>query len=550
MNRVFGWVFGGIRNRWNAGERPPSPLQALTASGIIAYDRDVASDRLIWGPNLRQVFGLDRRHRLTSGRSFRALIAPGSGTTPDDLLQTVPADLPPGPVPYHCRYVVTVSGRSFAVDDHGLWSTGADGRPLWGRGVLRARSLATAEHTAGSASARDAARDIVAHLLFESGRDRRRVSIITLGLDMPDGGPLPAGIETATQVVAGRLGRRLRRNDHIFMLAPGRICIVLAACDLAEAQDAADRLRLAALAALRSILVTLGGQGDAATVRIGVVTASLRSADDEALIERSEEALDSARSRDIPVAVLPPRLRRRPVRQSSAAADLDLLAGLNDRRIHLLRQPLREASGAASALAMAMPALATTDGRWVTGDALRAAAFRRGLAPLLDHRQLELAVAALREEPAASLILTVSPATAADPLWRGAVAAHLGVTPTLAGRLAVALDERVLGTDDLIHSDVAGALMALRALGVGIVLAGFGTGRTTIDDLGALPVDFIAIDTALTAAAEAGTGTFVLRALAASADCLGVPALLPAGAPILPAALPADADRSPSSASA
>ena len=143
-----------------------------------------------------------------------------------------------------------------------------------------------------------------------------------------------------------------------------------------------------------------------------------------------------------------------------------------------------------------------------------------GFVQLLDHRVLELAVAALVEDPALSLSMNVSSATAHHPDWIGALGGHLAAQPTVARRLIVELTE-TCAIEDL--EATRHSIAATRALGVRVAIDDFGSGHTSFRHLRDLNVDLVKIDGAFVQNLGRSTDDrFFVRTLVDLARHLGV----------------------------
>jgi EAL domain-containing protein (putative c-di-GMP-specific phosphodiesterase class I) len=81
------------------------------------------------------------------------------------------------------------------------------------------------------------------------------------------------------------------------------------------------------------------------------------------------------------------------------------------------------------------------DGSIVSAGEFIPVAEQFGLAKLVDHRALELAVELLRSMPTIKLALNVSAATATDPQWLQGLEAFIGKGHGLAERLTVEITE-------------------------------------------------------------------------------------------------------------
>jgi EAL domain-containing protein (putative c-di-GMP-specific phosphodiesterase class I) len=114
-----------------------------------------------------------------------------------------------------------------------------------------------------------------------------------------------------------------------------------------------------------------------------------------------------------------------------------------------------------------------------------------GLARLVDHRTLELAVELLRSVPNIKLALNVSAATVTDPQWLQGLEAFIGKAQDLAERLTVEITETATISNP---GETAKFVGALKALGCRVALDDFGAGYSTFRNLRLLGVDMVKID--------------------------------------------------------
>ncbi len=120
---------------------------------------------------------------------------------------------------------------------------------------------------------------------------------------------------------------------------------------------------------------------------------------------------------------------------------------------------------------------------------LAASAERNGLSLLLDGRTLELSCDYLVLHPQERVAIPIAAATLADPAWLDMLAAHLGARPGIASRLIVKVHERAV-----LDPSSRGRLDAMKALGVAIMLTGFGAGHVALGHLHSLPVDLVRLN--------------------------------------------------------
>ena len=99
-----------------------------------------------------------------------------------------------------------------------------------------------------------------------------------------------------------------------------------------------------------------------------------------------------------------------------------------------------------------------------------------GLAKLVDHRSLELAIDLLRSMPKVKLALNMSAATATEPQWLHGLEAFVGKGSGLAEHLTIEITETAAISD---LEGTAKFVAALKDLGCRVALDDFGAGYTS-----------------------------------------------------------------------
>src|SRR4029079_10649028 len=109
------------------------------------------------------------------------------------------------------------------------------------------------------------------------------------------------------------------------------------------------------------------------------------------------------------------------------------------------------------------------------------------LALLVDGRMLELAADHLARSPHARLSLLIAAATLKDAEWLPMLAAHLGARPGIESRLVIEVPEIALAGDGTLQ----GRLHAMKAIGIGLALSGYGKGYVAAEQLRHMPFDLL-----------------------------------------------------------
>lgn len=226
-----------------------------------------------------------------------------------------------------------------------------------------------------------------------------------------------------------------------------------------------------------------------ANLRLGAACAPDHASEATELLRLAEDALEAAvAGSEVTVLSRAPRSGAARAR-AAERAPYDLVDALNGRRLALTCRPVVDAHSRRPALLQAQAALATRGGRAVPLGAVPTLQ-ETNLAALVDGRMLEHAADHLARRREERLILPIALATLHDPEWLPMLAAHLGARPGIESRLLIEVPEAAL----VDAGATRGRLDAMKALGIGIALSGFGTGHATGLHLQILPIDLLKID--------------------------------------------------------
>ena len=449
---------------------PVDPAVALTRAGNALYTWHLASGAIAWSPNAAEVLGVVDLEALSRGDAFSGLVEPGSGPISRDAILAEEGDDAGDGVPYRFRYALRIrSDRLLVVEDTGRWYADARGRPALLRGAVRTEGGSGAQ---GALTACLRARTALLARIFDdvlqSQRSHRAVTLVVGLIGTED-----ADAEEVVSAVAERVRPLMRRRDQFLPYGPDRFAIVLSSCRAAEAEQAVSRL------------FALIGQS---RLRLGAATAPDHALDAPELLRRAEEAANAS---DAGFALYRAGAAVTPS-VSSGTSSADLVEALNERRLRAAYRPVIDTRTRKRMLLMLAPCLVGHEGSVSVGD-IGHAAREFGLSTLIDTRLVELAADALAGHPEERIAIAISPASLADGEWLHGLAAHLGARRGIESRLVVAVHEATL-----VQPATRGRLDALKALGVGIMLEGFGTGHAGVRHLKSLPIDILRIDGALT----------------------------------------------------
>jgi diguanylate cyclase (GGDEF)-like protein len=470
------------------------PRAILTSIGEVVYDWDVATDRINWGVNAADVFGLSDVSILSSGKELALATEPGSGQTRyDAIFSSGKADQGSG-VPYRTSYALRPKPDSLVfVEDTGRWYSDADGQPAFAHGVIRISRSRAPAHAERGTPAHDRS-DFLADIrgeVAETARGKRSMTLVVAaieGLGRLNDELGPDEVDRIIEEVTERIRTVMRRRDKLVRYSGNRFAIALLSCPSDQAEIA-----IARLAKLVEGEPFTTGKG-AVPVRlcVGAAAAPQHATDAGGLLRRAEEALAAAKgNREQPFVLYEPGLSRGPERIVRGTPTIDIVAALNERRIRFARQPIIDARSRALAFCEALVRIRTADGREVNAGDIIPAIERAGLVSLVDGRMLEMIADYLAAHPGERLSINVSPLSIEQPDWLGALAAHLGARPGIASRLIIEVTETAAVRDPHMTRS---RLDAMKALGVAIAIDDFGAGHTSFKHLRSFPIDILKID--------------------------------------------------------
>ncbi|MGF9761165.1 GGDEF domain-containing protein [Microvirga sp. 0TCS3.31] len=459
----------GPMGLFKGASRLPRQSQAAVSRPSIAsvlYAWDLVTDALTWGPGAAEALRLSSRDLPRTGQAFAQLIEPGCGLARADAIA---AAQPPHHA-YETRYALRLEpDRVVMIDDAGRWQPDVQGRPAFARGQLRvdpasgARDLLPArlkERSALLCSIQDA--------INEAVRVSQTCTLIVGALDGDEAYDLAE--------VARRLRPMTRRHDLFAALGPNRFVVALTCC---PATDAAG--------AMRRLSGLLQDHPAGSSLRLGAACAPDHTFKATKLLRFAEQALANATDRGEASALYKSRSAK-PSRIAEQAP-FDWVAALNDRSLSLACQPIVDAQTRAPMLAHACASVAGTNGR-ITPLSPAPGLQEANLPLLVDGRMLELAADLLVRNPDQRLALPVSSTTLQDAEWLPMLAAQLGARPGIEARLVLEIPEIALAE----CRRNLGRLHAMKALGVGIALTGYGVGHVPPAQLRVLPIDLLKID--------------------------------------------------------
>jgi diguanylate cyclase (GGDEF)-like protein len=516
----------------------PDPRAILNSIGEAVYDWDIVSDQLTFGPNTAEMADFAEFAKLASGRAYAERLAPESPSSRfEAVMSAAEHDLGRG-VSYKVIYGLVSAtneraGRSKIVwiEDTGRWFAGSDTRPTRAHGLVRIitdryeaeRQLARQSRYDALTGALNRAHFIehIGSLLPECMRKGGSHAVLLAGIDnlavLNDAYGYDAGDELIA-AIADRLRGEMRTSDLIARYAGNKFALFLDACNSEQMNMAAARFLAGVEAAP---LVTQVGK-IAASLRIGGVVIPQQGRSAQAALHHAEEALAATRrSGGNSFVAYTPSLVRDEKRLSILHASEEIVAALNAARITIALQPVVFAKTGGTAFYEALARLTAEDGRAVLPADIFPVAEKTGLVRLIDHRMLELVVAALAKDTSLRIAINASGATVLDVHWPDRLRAACAVSPNVAGRLIVEITE----TCAIADLEATGrAIAAMQACGVKVAMDDFGSGHTSFRNLRNLRVDLLKIDGAfIQNLARSEDDRFFVRTLVDLAHHLEIP---------------------------
>lgn len=480
--------------------------EILTAIRETAYRWDFASDRIEWALNAETVLGIADPKMIGKGRGLALLIDPEHAGRRYDGITGGPHVTPGSELPYCLRYRLLPEGRrgrtTVWVEETGLCSIDAEGRPRVAQGTLRIidnrrldqeeRLLYLGNHDELTGQLnRTRLTEELTGFLGSAGRSPAQGAFLLAGINdltlVNETYGFDVGDEVIT-IVGRRIGRALRGRDCVGRFSSNKFGIVLQDCSAEGAEAIARRI----MAAVRDSVIDTSVGAVAISISVGAVLLPQHAGNAQAATGRALQALDLARNnRSDRLILYTPCERRDSERRRAVAIADEVVRALNDRRMILALQPIVTSRSHDPELYECLLRMKRLDGSIASAAEFIPVAEQFGLAKLVDHRALELAVELLSSAPDIKLALNVSAATATDPQWLQGLEAFSGKAAGIAERLTIEITETAAISD--LH-ETAKFVAALQALGCRVALDDFGAGYTSFRNLRLLGVDMVKID--------------------------------------------------------
>ena len=486
-------------------EAPLDLEQVLASVRETAYRWDFASDRIDWAANAEAVLGVADAEKIAGGRAFALLVDPEQAGARYDGITGGPHVAPETALRYCLRYRFLPEGRrgraALWIEDTGVCSINADSRPSVAQGTLRVINdrrereerllyLGSHDELTGQLN-RTRLTDELTFFLGSAGRTPTKGAFLLGGVNdltlVNETYGYDVGDEVIT-IVGRRIGRALRGKDCIGRFSSNKFGIVLQDCSVEGVETIARRL----VATVRDSFIDTSVGAVATSISVGAVLLPDNAGNAQAAIGRALQALDVARSsRSDRFSLYQPCERRESERRRAVPIADEIVRALNDRRMILALQPIVTSGSHEPELYECLLRMKRLDGSIASASEFIPVAEQFGLAKLVDHRALELAVELLRSMPDIKLAFNVSAATATDPQWLHGLEAFAGKGSGLAERLTIEITETAAISD---LEETVKFVAALKALGCRVALDDFGAGYTSFRSLRLLGVDMVKID--------------------------------------------------------
>jgi diguanylate cyclase (GGDEF)-like protein len=496
-----------------AGESSAAPLpqpkldleDVLQAVGETAYRWDFASDHIDWAENAPSVLGAADPLQLARGRAFALLVDPEHAGARYDGITGGPQVQPDTEIKYCLHYRFLPKGRrgraAFWVEDTGVCYIDEEARPRLAQGTLRVIDdrrekherllyLGSHDELTGQLN-RTRLTEELTHLLSSAGRAPAKGAFLLAGVNDLTLINETYGFDVGDEVIAivgRRLGRALRGKDCIGRFSSNKFGVVLHDCEASGLEAIAERL----IATVHDNVIDTSVGAVAASLSVGAVLLPEHASNAQSAIGRCLQALDAARNnRGQGFALYHPCERRESERRRAITIADDIVRALNDRRMMLALQPIVTSRSHEPELYECLLRMKRLDGSIASASEFIPIAEQFGLAKLIDHRVLELAIDLLRSIPNIKLALNVSAATATDPQWLAGLEAFTNKDRSLTERLTIEITETAAISD---LAETVKFVSALKALGCRVALDDFGAGYTSFRSLRLLGVDMVKID--------------------------------------------------------
>ncbi len=471
----------------------------LEASGDVAYEWDLATDRVIWFGDLSCLFGAAGHSIPKTGDDFNTKISPED--LPNRMSEL--SDHFSGSRGYDCEFRLRGPDGAFQwVHDRGRMQGDGTGTPAKLGGMLRIVTsrkkheahlefLANFDDLTGHFN-KLRLREALEHGLAQAIRFGQPASFLMVGIDQLGMINSAYGFEAGDAVlveIAQRIDHCLRGTDVIGRPGGDRFGIVLSQATLDEASLTAERI----LQTIRSAPVHVADDIITISASVGIVEFPSQSKTSFDVMTKAESAMLQAKTkggRDCQQ-IFEMTEEQRQAYRSSISIGEEVKKALREDRLLLAYQPVVDAISHAIHYHECLIRMYDPAGNLVPAAKFIPVVEQLGLMRTIDRHVLGLAIEILEKYPSAVLAINISGLTATDRSWLRVLISSLKGRRDLAERLMVEITETAALQD---IEETARFVATVRNLGAKVALDDFGAGYTTFRHMKALTVDVVKID--------------------------------------------------------
>lgn len=479
---------------------PEAVARVAQALGAVAYRWTLADDALHWSAPVAEVIGHERVAFARSGREYGSLIAPGSGLSREEaaiaawqagggtaggsrLFETTYClSLPSGQAP-----------RRLWVEDRGTAHFDDQGRLTHVEGFLRrlsvGRPVRAGDVDPEMKTDRQRLAGLVEERLARSFQEGQEFGFVLVGIDRLGDLNDAYGFMVADEVIDIvwlRLRAQLGAGEELARFSGSKFGILLPVGTVEPFRAGMQRF----LAGVNQTPPRTSAGAVAVTISAGGLIAPHQARDVPEVFSHAQDALQRARRHARgSLELYSPAFDRVAERHANVRFADEIVGALAQDRVALAFQPIAHGGSRAITFHECLVRITGRDGRIFDGGTIIPMADRFGLTRLVDCRALELALEALRADPALHLSVNASPGSIQDAAWleRMEEGAHSGV----GRRLIVEITESASLPDvETMRTRIAW----LRTHGCRVAMDDFGVGYTSFRNLRSLDVDMLKID--------------------------------------------------------
>jgi diguanylate cyclase (GGDEF)-like protein len=478
--------------------------RALGSADQATYHWDIATDRITWSSNVRDLLGLDA-NQLATGRQFAAYLDSENFTSRyDTVLRSSKRDGGAG-VKYEIEYRFLPLGKhqdhAIWIEDSGCWFGNTEHGPREAYGTMRLANerhqrdqelqyLSNCDPLTGMMN-RARMADALGEAISVATTNKNPCAFAIVAVNNLDVMNEAYGYEVADEVIVA-LGQRLRHvmrvGDGIARYSGSKFGVILNGCKPDELNAALERF----MRAVRDSVIETKMGPVWALLSIGAISLPALGNNAQTAIAHAEEALSEAfRLPGDGYVVYTSSEERRARRLLNARCATEIVSCLRDGLFKLAFQPIIDIKSGEVIMHEALLRMADTTGALITAGHLVPIAERLGLIRLIDRAVLQLALQTLQSYPDAKLSVNISATTVVDPRWNAQLLEMIAAAPEPASRLVLEITETASLADITTSNAFA---TSLRDLGCGVALDDFGAGYTSYRNLKELPLSHIKLD--------------------------------------------------------